>query len=76
MTFQEMRESSGLTQEMLAERASVDQTTVSQIETGKVRSPRYATVSRLAQALGRTTDEVAAAISSPTPALETGEAGR
>jgi transcriptional regulator with XRE-family HTH domain len=62
MTFRQMREAAKLTQEQLALAAGIDQTTVSQIETGKVRSPQYATVSSLAKALGAATDDVAAAI--------------
>lgn len=71
MNFREMRDAAGLTQEVLAARADVDQTTVSQIETGKVRRPQYDTVSRLAQALGVTTDQLAAAIA-VTPAASGG----
>ena len=62
MNFRQMREAAGFTQEALATLTGLDQTTVSQIETGKVRSPQYSTVSRLAKALGTTTDDVAAAI--------------
>jgi transcriptional regulator with XRE-family HTH domain len=62
MTFKAMREAAGLTQVALAERAKLDQTTVSQIETGKIKSPQFATVAKLAKALGKTVEEVAAAI--------------
>lgn len=62
MNFRQLREAAALTQEALADLAEVDQTTISQIETGKVRSPQYATVARLAKALGKSTDEVAVAI--------------
>ena len=62
MNFKQLREAAKLTQEALAELADVDQTTVSQIETGKVRSPQYSTVAKLAKALGTSTDEVAESI--------------
>lgn len=62
MTFKQLREAAGYTQERLAEVADVQQTTVSQIELGKVRSPQYATVAKLAKALSMTTDAVAEAI--------------
>lgn len=62
MNFRQLREAAGFTQETLAGLAAIDQTTVSQIETGKVKSPQYVTVSKLAKALGVTTDAVAEAI--------------
>lgn len=62
MNLRQMRESAGFTQEAIAALTGLDQTTVSQIETGKVKNPQYSTVSKLAKALGTTTDEIAAAI--------------
>lgn len=54
MTFKELREKAQLSQGQLAAAAGVDQTTVSQIELGKVRDPRYGTISALAEVLGTT----------------------
>lgn len=62
MNLRQMREAAGFTQETVASLTGLDQTTISQIETGKVKSPQYSTVSKLAKAYGKTTDEVAAAI--------------
>lgn len=57
-----MRSHAGLTQEKLAEVAGVEQTTISQIELGKIRSPLYDTVAKLAKALGSSPERVADAI--------------
>jgi transcriptional regulator with XRE-family HTH domain len=54
MTFKQLRERAKLSQGQLADAAGVDQTTISQIELGKVRDPRYGTVSALAEVLGTT----------------------
>lgn len=62
MTFRDLREQAELTQAQLAERAGVEQTTISQLELGKVRNPKYGTVEALALALGKDVREVAAAI--------------
>jgi transcriptional regulator with XRE-family HTH domain len=62
MTFRELRDKARLSQAQLAAAAGVDQTTISQIETGKVRDPRYGTVSALAEVLGTTTSVLAAVI--------------
>jgi transcriptional regulator with XRE-family HTH domain len=63
VTFKQLRERAQLTQEALADVSGVHQTTVSQIETGKIRSPQYATVAALAKALNTTPEVVANAIS-------------
>ena len=42
--------------------SGVEQTTISQLELGKVRDPRWSTISALAQALGTTPGVVARAI--------------
>ena len=52
-----LREERGLTQEKLAERASLDPTYISGIERG-VRNPGIKNVARLAKALGYTTGEL------------------
>lgn len=55
MMFRELRESKGfLTGSDLAEAAGVKQTTVSQLDLGKIRDPRYSTVKAIADALGTT----------------------
>ena len=59
MTFRELRDKAQLSQAQLAAAAGVDQTTISQIETGKVTDPRYGTVSALAEILGTTTSVLA-----------------
>ena len=41
----------GLTQDELATRAGVDQTTISSLETGRKSSPKFDTVIRLARVL-------------------------
>jgi transcriptional regulator with XRE-family HTH domain len=51
------REAKGLTQELLAEKADLDRTYVSDIERG-LRNPGIKNVARLAKALGLTTSEL------------------
>jgi transcriptional regulator with XRE-family HTH domain len=62
MTFRQLREQAGLTQYRLAKITGVEQTTISQIELGKVRDPRWSTISALAVALNATPGTVAKAI--------------
>lgn len=62
MNLKEMREQAGLTQEQLAALTELDQTTISQLETGKVQDPRFSTITALARAYKRTPEEIAAAI--------------
>lgn len=62
MKLRALRERAGLTQEQLASKSGVQQTTISQLELGKVRDPQYSTVAALAFALGMSTDQVARAI--------------
>lgn len=52
MALRETRLAKGFTQEQLAERAGVDQPTISALETGKIINPSWNTVARLAHALG------------------------
>lgn len=47
-----------LTQEQLAERTGIDQSTISAIERGAIKSPAYDTVVRLARALDISPDEL------------------
>lgn len=62
MNFVDLRKRAGLSQVQLAELCDIDQSAVSAIECGKVKSSRYVTVERFAAALGVTPAEVAAAI--------------
>ena len=62
MNFRQLRESAGLTQLRLSQLSNVEQTTISQIELGKVRDPRWSTISALAVALNTTPAIVANAI--------------
>lgn len=48
MTLRELREKKKLSQAEVAERSGVEQTTVSQLELGKVRDPRISTLEKLA----------------------------
>ena len=53
MTFRELRERAGFNHQLdLAARSGVQQTTISQLELGKVRDPRWSTIEALADALG------------------------
>jgi predicted transcriptional regulator len=55
MTFRQLRERAGFkTGVRLAAAAGVKQTTVSQLDYGKVQDPRYSTVEAIAEALGVT----------------------
>lgn len=51
MTLMEARRRRGLTQDQLAAKSGVDQTTISSLETGRNRSPKFDTVLALAKAL-------------------------
>lgn len=62
MTFRQLRESVHISQYRLAKLTGVEQTTISQIELGKVRDPRWSTISALAAAIGVTPGAVAKAI--------------
>jgi transcriptional regulator with XRE-family HTH domain len=62
MTFRQLRMQSRLSQKRLSQVSGVEQTTISQIELGKVRDPRWSTISALAAALNATPAVVAKAI--------------
>lgn len=63
MNFSQLRQRAGFrTQADLAAAIKRDQTTISQIETGKVRDLRYSTMRALAKALKVSTDAIAKAI--------------
>jgi transcriptional regulator with XRE-family HTH domain len=52
MTLVEARGRAGLTQDELAAQSGIDQTTISGLETGRKRSPKFDTVIRLSKVLG------------------------
>lgn len=52
ITLRTARKRRGLTQEQLALKADVDQTTISSLETGRHTNPTRETIDRLAGALG------------------------
>ena len=62
MNFRKLREAAGISQYRLAKVSGVEQTTISQIELGKVRDPRWSTISALAEALHAAPGTVAKAI--------------
>jgi predicted transcriptional regulator len=63
MTFRELREKHGFASgSRLAKLANIDQTTISQLDVGKVADPRYSTVEAIAEVLGVTPGAVMRAI--------------
>lgn len=62
MTFRELLHEAGLTGYRLAKLSGVEQTTISQLELGKVRDPRWSTIAALATALDKAPGTVAKAI--------------
>lgn len=63
MTFRTLRERRGFRRgQALAARARIQQTTVSQLDLGKISDPRYSTVEALAEALNTSTEVVMKAI--------------
>lgn len=66
MTLRQLREAAGLSQVRLARLADIEQTTISQLELGKIRKPTYITVRALARALNVGSDDIAAAIEATT----------
>jgi transcriptional regulator with XRE-family HTH domain len=63
MTFKELREQAGFENgARLAKLAGIDQTTISQLDAGKIANPRYGTVEALADVLGLPTGAVMKAI--------------
>ncbi len=49
--LEQLRKQLGLTQEQLAEKSGVDQTTISRLERGEIKRPRWEVVANLARAL-------------------------
>ena len=60
------RQRAKLTQDELAARAGVDQTTISSLETGRKASPRFDTVLRLARALNVSPEQLRFGVTQPT----------
>lgn len=58
MTLREARRKAQLTQDQLAELSGVDQSTISDLETGRNTDPRLSTLTRLAEALGITPSDL------------------
>lgn len=52
MTLRELRDTKGLSQVEVAERGALEQTTVSQLECGKISDPRHSTLQKLARVYG------------------------
>ena len=52
------REKKGLTQEALARKADISYNTIIKLETGGIKDPRVSTITKLAQALGITVNEL------------------
>ena len=70
------RLAAGLTQEALAERAGLSAKAVSDLERDPARSPRLATVTLLADALGADPEQRAELLAAARPAPGPGPAGR
>jgi transcriptional regulator with XRE-family HTH domain len=51
MTFRQLVDEAGITAYRLAKLSKVEQTTISQLQLGKVRDPRWSTIAALADAL-------------------------
>jgi transcriptional regulator with XRE-family HTH domain len=62
MTLKAMREAAGLTQEALASACDMRQGAISQLENGLVANPGIDTAEKLAAALGRSVEDVIAAV--------------
>lgn len=62
MTFRQLLHEAGMTGYRLAKLSGVEQTTISQLELGKVRDPRWSTIAALAAALDTAPGTVARAI--------------
>lgn len=56
--LRELRQKLGLTQEQLAERSGIDQTTISTLERDSNANPTWDTVSKIARALGVDPQEI------------------
>ena len=63
MTFRELREKHGFPNGAhLAKLAGIDQSTISQLDVGKIENPRYGTVEAIADVLGLSTAVVMRAV--------------
>ena len=72
MSLREAREQAGLTQEQLADKAGMDQTTISRLETSPAANPTHRTIQRLAAALGIAPSRLQ--FTAPEPERSIGEA--
>jgi len=70
MTFRELLHQAGMTGYRLSKLSGVEQTTISQLELGKVRDPRWSTIAALAGALDTAPGTIAKAIAE-TPKRQT-----
>jgi transcriptional regulator with XRE-family HTH domain len=57
-TIKDIREKQGLTQVQLAEKSGIKQNTISDLETGNIKSPSLDTAVKLARALGVAIEEL------------------
>lgn len=62
MTLRDLREKKRLSQAEVAERGELEQTTVSQLELGKISDPRHSTLQKLAAVYGVRIEQVADAL--------------
>lgn len=70
MADTKLKESRGrLTQQELAELSGIDQTTISDIENGRIKKPSWETVARLSAALGLDPAELFPVDNLPQPQL-------
>ena len=58
MKLRELRQKKGWTQERLSAASGVDQPTISNLEHGRIKSPSFNVISRLAKALGVDPDDI------------------
>lgn len=70
MNLRTARRIKDITQARLAELSGVDQTTISDIERGRNINPSWATVSRIAKALGVEPEELFPVPTSATPTTD------
>ena len=56
--LKKVREESGMTQQELADKSGVNRVTIALIESGKTKDVKASTIVRLAEALGKSTDDI------------------
>jgi transcriptional regulator with XRE-family HTH domain len=62
VTLRELRETKGLTQVQVADAGGIEQTTISQLELGKIQDPRHSTLQKLATVYDVEVQDVVAAL--------------